>query len=345
MQLLHLTGTPRQRGQIHGEQLRDKIASILGLWKVSIEDETGLPSEEYITRFLSETNFLRAIERWVPHLLEEIHGLAEGSGQNFNILLAFQYMDEDWWFRKELGRAHCSAIGVHPPGEAPLLAQNMDIRRMADGNQVLLHIADHGFETYVFSFAGFLGLTGLNSRPLGVCVNTLAQLNSAGDGLPVSFIVRGLLGQGDLAGAENFLRTVRHASGQNYMIADHTGILDFECSASGAVQLGAGSKKLCHTNHPLASQDYRPGEKERTTQFTNSNSQQRLNRITACAQAEDVDARSIKEALKTKPACFELNPNDDFFTSGSLVMTLSTPPLLDLAFGPPSQNEYETIGF
>jgi len=345
MQLLHLTGTPRQRGRTHGEELRAKIAFILDLWKADIEKETRIPGEEYIARFLAGTNFLPAKERWTPDLLEEVRGLAQGSVQNFNTMLAFQCMDEDWWFRAASRREHCSVIGVHGWGKAPLLAQNMDIHRMTDGNQVLLHITDNDSEAYVFSFAGFLGLTGLNSRPLGVCVNTIPQLNSSIDGLPVAFVLRGLLKQSSLEDAEKFLRTVKHASGQNYMIADTSRILDFECSAAGASQFGAGAKNLYHTNHPLASEDFRPGEKEKAARSFVTNSHQRLAMLAALSEAEVVNYHYLKETLKTDPVCIELKPNDDFFTSGSLVMTLSAHALLDIAAGPPSQTEYETYGF
>jgi isopenicillin-N N-acyltransferase-like protein len=344
MQLLHLIGTPRQRGQIHGEQMRSRIASILELWEADIENETRLPAEKYLARFLAETNFPPAIERWTPSLLDEVHGLAEGAAQDFNAMLAFQCMDEDWWFRGSFHTGHCSAIGVYDKGKAPLLAQNMDIHRMTDGNQVLLHITQNNFETHVFSFAGFLGLTGLNSSPLGVCVNTLSQLDSTGDGLPVAFILRGLLERSTLEAAENFLRMATHASGQNYMIGDQTEIRDYECSAAGIRPFDAGSKKLCHTNHPLASEDFRPGEKEKTTRSFATDSHQRLNLLTSCLDEKTVVVHFIKEILKTSPVCAELKPDDDFFTCGSLVMTLSSPPLLDVAFGPPSQNEYETFG-
>jgi hypothetical protein len=344
MQILHLTGTPQQRGQTHGEEMRGKIASILDLWKADIEQETSLPAEEYIARFTAGTNFLPAIERWMPDLLEEVRGLAEGAMQNFDTMLAFQCMDEDWWFRKTFDQEHCSVIGLQSQG-SPILAQNMDIHSMTDGNQVLLHITENDLQAHVFSFAGFIGLTGLNNRPLGVCVNTLSQLNSSTDGLPVAFILRGLLKQSNLEDAEKFLRSVKHASGQNYMIADADGIRDFECSAAGVTEFKMLGKHLFHTNHSLASEDFRPGKKEQAAMSFATNSHQRLDMLVARLEADGGDTRAVKETLQTAPVCVELKPGSNFFTSGSLVMTLSSSPLLDIAAGPPSQGEYETFGF
>jgi isopenicillin-N N-acyltransferase like protein len=217
MRILDLAGTPRQRGQVHGEQLRTEIATVLAGWQLDIERSTRQPVGPYIERFLTETDFLPAIERWTPGLLAEVEGIAEGANQPFETVLALQFMDEDWWFRESISpREHCSGFGIFGQGAAPILAQNMDIHTLTDGYQTLLHIQHDGFESYVFSFAGFIGLTGLNSRPVGICCNTLSQLNYAPDGLPVAFIVRGVLEQPDLDAAEKFLRSIRHASGQNY---------------------------------------------------------------------------------------------------------------------------------
>ena len=345
MNFYHLTGSPRQRGRIHGEEMRTQIASVFELWKADIEKDTGLSSKEYIARFTAETNFLPTVERWTPDLLEEVRGLAEGAGQGFNEMFAFQCMDEDWWFRETCQREHCSTIGLQVAGEAPILAQNMDIHRMTDGYQALLHITENDLQVLIFSFAGFIGLTGLNNRPLGVCVNTLSQLNSSNDGLPVAFVVRGLLNRSNLDDAENFLHDIKHASGQNYMLGGMTRISGFEASAAGVAVYDKGSESLCHTNHPLASQDYRSGEKEQSNPPVVTNSHERLDRITACTKADRVDVSTIKEVLKTKPVCRELEPQKDFFTSGSLVMTLSSLPMLEITAGPPSQNEYNKFTF
>ncbi|MFZ5912522.1 MAG: C45 family autoproteolytic acyltransferase/hydrolase [Chloroflexota bacterium] len=343
---LHLKGSPRQRGQIHGEELRAQIASVLDLWRVDIEKETRLPFETYLRRFLSETGFRPAIERWSPGLLEEVRGLAEGAGQDFPTMFAFQCMDEDWWFRSSLSpRAHCSSIGVYGEGGAPILAQNMDIHVMTDGAQVLLHLQQGELETLVFSFAGFLGLTGLNSRPLGVCVNTLPQLSVSAGGLPVAFMVRALLEQSTLEEAEKFLCQVQHASGQNYMLGNGQEIRDFECSANAVVQVTADGRRLRHTNHPLVSADFHPGFKPPEGKIFSTNSTRRLEMLAARLDAGEVGPGAVKDILRTPPVCVQKEAGDDFYTSGSLVMTLASSPLLELTAGPPSQSEYRTFTF
>lgn len=210
---------------------------------------------------------------------------------------------------------------------------------MTDGHQVLLHIREKEQEAFIFSFAGFIGLTGLNTHPLGVCCNTLMQLAHSRRGLPVAFVIRRLLEQADIDGAEAFLRQVEHASGQNYLIGGATGIRDFECSADGVTQYGAGRKRLWHTNHPLANPDPSPG---RQSPF---NSQQRLDMLETRLGEGKINVDIVKSVLRQPPVCAEKEQYDDLFTSGSLVMVLSDPPELHISQGPPSSNEYQIVHF
>ena len=126
-------------------------------------------------------------------------------------------------------------------GRGPLLAQNMDLPEVMDGGQTVLRsTAPDGGQTVVLTAAGMIGLTGCNSDGLGVCVNTLSMLNHSADGLPVAFVLRGLLERRTLAGAEAFLRAVPHASGQHYAIGSGDDVAGFECSAGGVVASDGG---------------------------------------------------------------------------------------------------------
>ena len=113
--------------------------------------------------------------------------------------------------------------------------------------------------------AGMIGLTGVNAAGLGVCVNTLPMLNHSRAGLPVAFVMRGVLERTTAAGAAAFLETVPHASGQHYALAAADGVMGYECSAAGAVRSDDGSGGLRHTNHPLRSGDLDPARADEET--------------------------------------------------------------------------------
>ncbi len=193
--VLEISGTPRQRGRVHGEGLRPLIAERDRCWRQEIETRTKISADDFIEDFLQRTNFTPAIERWTPDLHEEVKGIAEGSGLSYRAILAAQFMDEEWWFQRQY-RNHCSSFGAAArDGHPVLVGQTMDLPNWMDGFQTLLLIrgAQPGLDAYVVTAAGMIALTGMNSRGLGVSVNTLMQLNSSADGLPVAFITRRLI--------------------------------------------------------------------------------------------------------------------------------------------------------
>src|SRR5204862_7422542 len=107
-------------------------------------------------------------------------------------------------------------------GDQPAFAaQNLDIPAEAHGFQVLLRVRDEsrGLQTLVVTESGLVAAAGMNSARVAITCNTLLQLRPCRAGLPVAFVVRGVLMQKDQAAALAFLQGVPHASGQNYIVA------------------------------------------------------------------------------------------------------------------------------
>ncbi|MFO1057612.1 MAG: C45 family peptidase [Dongiaceae bacterium] len=347
--VVEISGPPRERGRQHGEALRPAIRALDGRWRAFVEQGTRLPADGFVERFLAETDFVPAIERWTPGLLEEVRGIAEGAGLPFPTLLAIQLMDEEWWYAQALaGHPHCSSLGRVGGGRA-LVAQNMDLPSWMDGAQAVLRLrggADAP-DAILLTVAGMVGLCGVNAAGLGVCVNTLAQLPHCPDGLPVAFVVRGLLARRRLAEAETFLRDVRHASGQNYVVASTEGLIDLECSAAGAVPVRPGSAppgSAWHTNHPLAGAQP-PGTDE-------SNSGRRMRTLDRCLAAETGpwDAALARRVLADRsdaehPVSRRLEPGAGFSTFASVVWQLAGQPTAEIAPGPPCSTPYRSLGF
>jgi hypothetical protein len=182
-----------------------------------------------------------------------------------------------------------------------------------------------------------IGLTGCNSDGLGVCVNTLSMLRHSADGLPVAFVLRGLLERRSLAGAETFLRTVPHASGQHYAVGRGEDVAGFECSAGGVVASDGGTRRFWHTNHPLASRDVDPADDEPAG---TADSHRRLVRLAETAPA--VESTSDCEELladKRAPLCVAPESEHHWLTFGSIAMELSDP-AVRIAPGPPDRTPW-----
>ena len=85
LEVLVLEGTARERGRAHGEALRDLIHEHHSRWLDALQKQTGMDEQLYLDRLLAETNFMPAIERWTPDLLDEVRGIAEGANILVNI--------------------------------------------------------------------------------------------------------------------------------------------------------------------------------------------------------------------------------------------------------------------
>jgi predicted choloylglycine hydrolase len=244
------------------------------------------------------------------------------------------------------------------------MGQNLDFS-FKKGSEVLLHIKHQGseLEELAFSFAGFIGTTGMNNVPLGLCANSLLQLNPQTDGLPVPFIIRGVLGQSKYEHAAQFIKKIKHATGQNYIVGTIDRIADFECSSNKVSRFipPEGENRIYHTNHPLINDDLDQGlfRKSRTYTQLMANSQKRLETLKTRLKdtskgisVDDVKAILCSHDDPHNPICIhqtkkpgEFGFGDTHFTSGSLVMELSKNPKLHLAPEPPCQNEYEVFQF
>lgn len=92
IRVLTLEGSPKERGRVHGETLKPMILEILERYKYLIRIILQKDSDPLIDYFLSSTNFLSAVKKWTPHLLEEIEGIAEGVGVDFKEIFAFKIL-------------------------------------------------------------------------------------------------------------------------------------------------------------------------------------------------------------------------------------------------------------
>lgn len=354
--LLVLDGSPRERGLVHGETLKSMVSEVIERWKYRLRVDHGIKPERLIDKFVEETDFVAAVRKWSPHLLNEVEGIGEGADVDFNTIFTLQCMDEQWWwfpkFIHKLEAGGCSALGCFKEGDSPaLLGQNMDIPNMFQGLDVLLQIKDQDspLESFVYTFAGMIALCGLNNKPVGICCNTLIDLNHCTDGYPVAFIVRSVLERQNLDEAIGFVRKIKHASGQNYTIGGNEEVVSLECSAGKVSRFVPyeGARRVYHTNHPLANDDIVVPPRKR------------MGTGTSHARFAYLDGR-LRDPSKTMtpkmmmhilsshegPVCVHSNNKPGGgYTFGSLIYVLSTSPLLYLARGPPCQTEYEKYNF
>jgi len=360
--VIELPSDPYERGRIHGETLREEIRRQVTLWETGLTQGFQMEADSFIEGFLAKTGYLPAIDRWTPGLLEEVRGIAEGSGMPFETMLVFNLLDEVWLNAGDVARGdHCSSIGVPGAGPRPaFVAQNMDIESFRDGSQTLLQIEGTEGEPdqIVFTTAGMIALNGVNEAGVGVVVNALSQLRYGREGLPVAFVVRGLLARTDEGELRSFLTEVSHASGQNYLVGVGGNVFAYEASAGQAVEYKPDNRDgvITHTNHPLVNDDLSVAGQVQITLTTPSeleagNTRTRMRTLLDRLQStSDVNQDWIQQTLSSRdsprhPVCRSLRDGGTVFTFGSTIMELGEEPTLFLAPGPPDEWEFQEFGF
>jgi predicted choloylglycine hydrolase len=363
--VIELAGNAYQMGLRHGKQLKKEIAEVFSKWKNNIRNAIKANPDSTLAAFLKATDFEPATRKYVPEIMDELKGIAAGSGQSFNDVFAFQLVDEFWvYLDKQLNipNHHCSGIGEPATLNHPAyIAQNADLESYMNGYQVLLHIAatKKEPEQYILSCAGLLAVNGMNAKGIGVCVNTLMELQASADGLPVAFIIRGILNKQNGNDALAFLQTVKHASGQNYIIGIVDSVYDYEASSMQIIRFlpkEGYNSVVYHTNHALVNHDVKEWyanyhKRVLTGQTKNKNSEIRFASLEKRLgkQPEEITTEIIKTALRSKdneinPVCRAYNEGAGF-TFSSVVFTLGGKRSVQITYGSPDQSEYKEYFF
>jgi isopenicillin-N N-acyltransferase like protein len=362
--LIHLSGNAYERGLQHGKQLKAEIAAVFIKWKNNIRTAVNADPDSTLAAFLKATSFEPITRKYIPEIMDELKGISDGSGQSFNDVFAFQLVDEFWvYLDKQFNSKnhHCSGMGVPATAKHPAyIAQNIDLESYMNGYQVLLHIAatKNEPEQYIITCAGLVGFSGMNAKGIGVCVNTLMELQASVDGLPVAFIIRALLNKQNGNDALHFLKTVKHASGQNYILGVTDSVYDFEASANQVIRFlpNQQGSVVYHTNHALVNHDVKDWyvkyhEKVLAGKTKHMNSEARftslenyLNRL-----PEEISPEVIKQTLRSKdnasnPVCRPFKEGAGF-TFSSVLFTLGGRRSVQITYGSPDLSEYEEYFF
>jgi len=271
---VRVAGGPRERGRQYGEQARERVGRSVEAYARVYEDLAGIRWGEVLA--LAGT-YAGAIEGFEPRYLEEMRGLAEGSAQELEAILAVNVRTEIM-FAAKAREAAAGRRGAGdgqqsrpsgPPGECTsiaalpsvtdsgytLLAQNWDWLPHARDTVVVLEAQQDEGPAYVTAVeAGLLAKAGFNARGVAVATNALVSDADAGEvGVPYHVCLRALLDAEHLPAALAALQRARRSSSANYMLAQAGGMaVDVEGipgDYSGLRLIDPADGLLVHTNH------------------------------------------------------------------------------------------------
>jgi isopenicillin-N N-acyltransferase-like protein len=251
--LIEVSGPPRERGRQYGEQAAARIA--LGIEHYTAQ--LARSSCDWPTIRGLVQDYLPTIAAFEPAYIEEMRGIAEGAGLDFEAVVLLNARTEILKLGQRRATSDDACTGIVALPEATqsrrvLHAQNWDWKVECAETGVVLSIRrDDGPNLLTFTEAGGLARSGLNAAGIAITANYLeSDRDYRQTGVPLALIRRKVLESEHLALAMRAVYATPKSAANN-MIVSHAGgvAIDFECAPDETFQVHPERGLLVHANH------------------------------------------------------------------------------------------------
>jgi len=258
--VISVSGSPYEVGWKHGQQAKEAIRRncdfYLGAWNFF----SGVERKQVLE---AAQKFIPFMESLSPELVQELKGVAEGSGVQFEEIVA---LNSRW----ELNYAYmfgapanavaegCTAFALMPEAtqnKHVLVGQNWDYKPGLEDSCIILRIKQEKKpEIVMHTEAGIIGHKGFNSAGIGLCLNFIrCEKDQFRPGLPVWIKARGILNSNSLVDALKVLTSFDGPNSANMVIAHRDEeAVNAECMPDDTLFLFPDDGVLTHSNHFLS---------------------------------------------------------------------------------------------
>ncbi len=208
-----------------------------------------LPREEgWSGKWAVPSGCLEAAQEQFPHLVEELQGMADGSGHRFGDLFFLNALEEALDLKPP---AACTAIGLAGAGGA-WLGHNEDWYAEDTDTVVAIYGQPDLYPAFLsVTAAPFLAAVGINEAGLAQGVNSVTATDCRA-GVPRMLAARAVLEATTLEEAIKKATPPKRAGGYNHLLVHAGGELgNLETTATEADYMPGGSI-IYHTNHYLS---------------------------------------------------------------------------------------------
>jgi isopenicillin-N N-acyltransferase-like protein len=249
--LIHVKGSPSQRGREQGEGAREQVVRMADRYRAILQSATGLPWDRCLD---ASRSLLGYAEAAFPHLVDELRGIAEGAGVPFEDLWLLNCYEGVREMAGTRGGCTCLAVrGEHTTSGHVLMAHNEDWISLDRENVYLVHAEpDDGVPFLGMTYGGLLVNIGLNAAGIGVAINSVYPTDGQ-PGVPRIVYSRAILDARTIGEAIGACLARDRDGGYNYLVADsHGELYNVETSARQHRLLYGDRGWLVHTNHYLS---------------------------------------------------------------------------------------------
>lgn len=237
---IDVSGTSFELGRQIGEAARDQIC---GFAEIALDRVNKTTRVSRTTAMAVAASCIDPVGEYSPDMLEELRGMADGSGVSLEELMLLQIRNQ----LQAESDAGCTAVAALGPTTGALVAQNWDNDPALDPFTIVLTRRPTGKPAFMnVTQAGLIAYIGLNQHGLGLCMNTLPA-PSRSVGVPHYFTVRGIFEAKTLDIAVHAVRRARRAIPANLLLISPEGPADLEVTLED-VHLLRG-EIVTHTNH------------------------------------------------------------------------------------------------
>ena len=240
MDILKVEGSNhREVGIKIGKQTKEKIHYFLSVPYNRSKIEKILDSRDLLSTVQKEC------EIFAPELLEELEGIAIGSGISFEKLFAFNILDS--MGNLPFSAIDCSSI-VEKIDSKVYFGHNEDWSSGTNG-LFMLDMRINDVSIFAFTYYGLLsGISfSKNSYEIFFTMNGLV-CNDLRIGVPRSFVNRKVIQSKSIEEAIEIIKSTKRSRGQNYNIFTKDEIVNIESSATDLF-VRRNLDVLYHTNH------------------------------------------------------------------------------------------------
>jgi len=241
--LIELSGSPYEKGYLHGTKAISQIETSINTYKKMFNQFAELNWQEALDKSME---FLPYMEAYDKDIVEEIRGVADGSGKSFAEIIALNARTEIALNSFSDG---CTSVCYIDEGQT-YLGQNWDWKTSQLEAMIILKIVDEEKpDILMITEGGIIGKIGFNENGLGVCINAL--VSSGSDiGVPVHLLLRKVLESSNLGDAVEVVDRAKIGAALNMLISSKEGeSLNIELSPLNYHVLIREEKYQIHTNH------------------------------------------------------------------------------------------------
>jgi isopenicillin-N N-acyltransferase like protein len=273
--LIEVSGPPRERGRQYGRQAAGRIA--LGVEHYAAQ--LARSSCDWPTIRGLVQDYLPQIEAFEPAYVEEMRGIAEGAGLDFEAIVLLNARTEILKLGQRRGsrperagearepaspdnarepaspEEACTGVVALPSATQSrrlIHAQNWDWKVECAETAVVLCIRrEDGPDLLTFTEAGGLARSGLNAAGIAITANYLeSDRDYRQTGVPLPLIRRKVLESEHLALAMRAVYATPKSAANNMIVSHAGGIaIDFECAPDETFQVHPERGLIVHANH------------------------------------------------------------------------------------------------